>query len=73
MVWLYVLTVAAAKPPKEATPKALKSDEPTTVPIPMSDLVMNVPIKLTKSSGDEVATDIKVAAATSCKEQMERF
>lgn len=48
-----------------ATPKVLKRDDPTTVPIPTSDSVMNVPMMLTKSSGVEVAIDIKVAAATS--------
>lgn len=57
----------AAKLPIAATPRALKIAEPTIVPIPMSDPVRKVEITLTKNSGHEVATDMKVAAATSCK------
>jgi hypothetical protein len=60
----------AARPPREATPSVLKREEPTTVPMPMSDSVTNVPIMLTNNSGADVATDMKVAAATSCKREL---
>jgi hypothetical protein len=40
------------------------------VPMPMSDSVTNVPIMLTNNSGADVATDMKVAAATSCKREL---
>lgn len=59
------LTEEAARPPMAATPKVLNKDDPTTVPMPMSDWVKNVPIMFTKSSGADVATDMNVAAATS--------
>lgn len=63
---MYALTRTAAKPPIEATPNALNNDDPTIVPIPISDSVMNVPIKFVNNSGHDVAIDINVAAATSC-------
>lgn len=56
--------VEAKRPPKEATPRVLNMEEPTTVPIPISDSVRNVPIRFMNNSGVEVAMDIKVAAAT---------
>jgi hypothetical protein len=59
-------TLEAARPIHAATPNVLNTAEPTTVPTPRSDSVMNVPIILTKSSGDDVATAMKVAPATSC-------
>lgn len=57
----------AAIPPMAATPSALNMAEPTIVPMPISDSVRNVETTFTKNSGHEVATDIKVAAATSYK------
>lgn len=54
----------AARPPTAATPSALKMAEPTIVPIPISEPVKKVDITLTKNSGQDVATDMKVAAAT---------
>lgn len=62
---MLVLTNGAAIPPMAATPRALNIEEPTIVPIPISDFVMNVPIMLVNSSGVEVAIDMNVAAATS--------
>jgi hypothetical protein len=61
-----VLTEEATSPPKAATPRVLNIDDPTTVPIPISDSVRNVPMIFTNNSGADVAIDIKVAAATSC-------
>jgi len=43
----------------------LNTDEPTIVPTPRSDSVMNVPMILIKSSGDDVAIAMNVAPATS--------
>lgn len=60
------LTVIAARPPIAATPRALKRADPTIVPIPISDSVRKVDITFTKNSGQDVATDINVAAATFC-------
>lgn len=60
-------TVIEARPPIAATPSPLNIEEPTMVPIPISDSVMNVPMMLVNISGQEVATDMKVAAATSWK------
>ncbi len=59
------LTVLAASPQHAHTPKMLNTAEPTIVPTPISPFVMNVPITLVNSSGDEVAMAIKVAPATS--------
>lgn len=64
---IVALTLLAVRPPRAATPRVLNIDDPTTVPIPISDSVMKVPIILTNSSGADVAIAIKVAAATSCK------
>lgn len=61
-----VLTLEAARPPIAPTPSVLNMAEPTMVPIPRSDLVTKVLMMLMKSSGEEVATAMKVAAATSC-------
>lgn len=58
-------TPTAAKPPQAATPKVLKTPDPTTAPIPRSDSVRKVPITFTKSSGVHVAIAMNVAAATS--------
>lgn len=60
-----ILTLMAAKDPIDATPNELNMDEPTIVPIPKLDPVINVAIKLVNNSGQDVATDIKVAAPTS--------
>lgn len=65
-----VLTALAQRLPIAATPNVLKREDPTIVPIPTSDSVMKVPMMLTKSSGVEVATDMKVAAATSCNDEV---
>lgn len=59
------LTVVAARPPQAATPRVLKTADPTTVPIPKSDSVRNVPMTFTNSSGADVANAINVAPATS--------
>jgi hypothetical protein len=59
-------TLEAERPIHAATPSVLNTAEPTTVPTPRSDSVMKVPMMLTKSSGDDVATAMKVAPATSC-------
>ena len=48
-----------------ATPRELKRADPTTVPIPTSVSVINVPTMLTNSSGADVAVAINVAAAKS--------
>lgn len=56
--------MTVARPPTAATPSALKIAEPTMVPIPILDSVKNVEITLTKNSGQDVATAMKVAAAT---------
>lgn len=60
-----ILTLMAAREPIDATPNELNIDDPTIVPIPKLDPVMKVAIKLVNSSGQDVATDIKVAAPTS--------
>lgn len=54
----------AAKPPTAPTPSVLNIAEPIMVPIPMAESVRKVEITFTKNSGHEVATDMKVAAAT---------
>lgn len=59
-----ILTATAARLPTAATPNKLNIAEPTMVPMPMSDCVRKVEITLTKNSGQDVATDMKVAAAT---------
>lgn len=61
-------TFDAAKPPTAATPSVLNMADPTTVPTPISDWVINVPTQLTKNSGAEVAMAMNVAAATSCQQ-----
>lgn len=48
-----------------ATANMLKTALPTIAPTPMSPLVINVPTRLTNSSGDEVPTAIIEAPATS--------
>lgn len=59
-----VLTAIAARLPIAPTPRRLNIAEPTIVPMPISDCVKNVEMTFTKNSGHEVATDMKVAAAT---------
>lgn len=54
-----------------ATPRALNMAEPTIVPMPMSDCVRKVEITFTKNSGQDVATDINVAAATFWKKMIQ--
>ena len=63
--FLLVLTSCAARPMHDTTPSVLNKAEPTTVPTPKSDCVMNVPMMLINNSGVEVATAINVAPATS--------
>lgn len=60
-----VLTIEAVIPPQAGTPSVLKTALPTTVPMPKSESVMKVPIRLVKSSGVHVANAINVAPATS--------
>lgn len=59
------ITLEAARPRHAATPSILNTAEPTIVPTPRSDSVMNVPMTLIKSSGDDVAIAMNVAPATS--------
>jgi hypothetical protein len=59
------ITLVAARPRHAATPSILNTAEPTIVPTPMSDSVMNVPTILIKNSGDDVAIAMNVAPATS--------
>lgn len=65
MILTWIPTFGAARLPIAATPRALKMEEPTIVPRPKSERVMNVPMRFVKSSGVDVAIAIKVAAATS--------
>jgi hypothetical protein len=60
------LTFDAARPKHVATPSVLFIAEPTIVPTPRSDSVMNVAMILIQSSGVDVAIAMNVAPATSC-------
>lgn len=62
-----------AKLATAATPKVLYRRDPIIAPRPIGESVMNVLIKLVKSSGIVPDTAMNVAAATSCKEMLIKF
>lgn len=64
----FEITIIIRSTDKDVTPKILNISEPITVPMPISESVINVLIKLVKSSGVAVAVAINIAAPTSCTE-----